>query len=492
MRIEDLYPGLNLENKQVEFKKFLSFGKDETTKTYKQIKWLKTIAAFYNSEGGKIYVGVDDKTRTIVPIDAKTADEQILLVRQECQEKLNPPLCPKIDTVPIVINNETRYLITLEVIHSNRLPVMLKEGHGYSIYVRKYGYTELATPEEIRSLVLKDEKTSFDYLLTDEKYNPNDFSLLKEEYSHNHEGKILQDKTLGLKNFFDQNEYLRNGAVLFKDDYDGDKTNISIVKWPSLDRGSSKILAIYKLKGPITKLISEANEKVSMLTTNGLIKTNDGEKPLIAYPQRSVLEGIANAFAHKNYWMEGVQIQVDIFLDRMEITSPGSLLSGKALKNEKNIGSIIPQHRNKLIASILNLVGMIQGLGTGFDKIENDYSLADANHKPYINSDDESFTLVLPDLTYGNGVINESNNKVEIYVPGMVISQGEKELLSYCYLSSKSVSEIASKLGVKVSTYLKEKIIGELVANGLLVKVNQRPAKYIASHSLVKIMSASN
>lgn len=174
-----------------------------------------------------------------------------------------------------------------------------------------------------------------------------------------------------------------------------------------------------------------------------------------------------------------------------ELATPEEIRS-LVLKDEKNIGSIIPQHRNKLIASILNLVGMIQGLGTGFDKIENDYSLADINHKPYINSDDESFTLVLPDLTYGNWIINEANNKVEIYAPGMAISQNEKELLSYCYLSSKSVSEIASKLGVKVSTYLKEKIIGELVTKGLLVKVNQRPAKYIASHSLVKIMPTSN
>lgn len=49
MRIENLYPELSLGNKQIKFVKSLPFSKDET----KQIKWLKTIAAFYNSEGAR-------------------------------------------------------------------------------------------------------------------------------------------------------------------------------------------------------------------------------------------------------------------------------------------------------------------------------------------------------------------------------------------------------------------------------------------------------
>ena len=42
--------------------------------------------------------------------------------------------------------------------------------------------------------------------------------------------------------------------------------------------------------------------------------------------------------------------------------------------------------------------------GTGFEKIEKEYREADLKHKPYIFSRQNSFSIVLPDLTYEDGI----------------------------------------------------------------------------------------
>ena len=46
----------------------------------------------------------------------------------------------------------------------------------------------------------------------------------------------------------------------------------------------------------------------------------------------------------------------------------------------------------------------MEAAGTGFDKIVEDYKDADEKHRPFISSASDHFTLVLPDLTYVDGI----------------------------------------------------------------------------------------
>ena len=57
-------------------------------------------------------------------------------------------------------------------------------------------------------------------------------------------------------------------------------------------------------------------------SANGFKKEDTGRSDYISYPPRSVMEGIVNAIAHRNYFMSGSQIEVNMFKDRLEITSP--------------------------------------------------------------------------------------------------------------------------------------------------------------------------
>ena len=57
-----------------------------------------------------------------------------------------------------------------------------------------------------------------------------------------------------------------------------------------------------------------------------------------------------------------------------------------------------------MISSILVACNVMEAAGTGFDKIIEEYKETDGAHKPYIYSSSDHFTLVLPDLTYENGI----------------------------------------------------------------------------------------
>lgn len=233
-------------------------------------------------------------------------------------------------------------------------------------------------------------------------------------------------------------------------------------------------------------MIVKAQDTVLTLSGSGIIKTNEGEKAFSAYPARSVLEAVANAFAHRNYWIDGSQIQISIFHDRMEISSPGSLMDAQFQRRNKDISHIRPRHRNKVIADMLMLLGLVQGLGTGFGKIVDDYHGADDLHRPFVDSDENGFVLTLPDLTYGKGVLEHNEIIPEIRVSSIEISDSEEKVLAFCYYSRHTTKDIAAYLGISVSTYL-SKLLSKLVENDLLIQTDKSPKAFMANREYVKV-----
>lgn len=166
--------------------------------------------------------------------------------------------------------------------------------------------------------------------------------------------------------------------------------------------------------------------------------------------------------------MFGTEIEFDLFPDRLEITSPGSLLGGKNLHHELDIGALRPKRRNELICRVFELVHFMEAKGTGLDKISQDYALADARHKPFVSCDDDSFTLTLPDLSYQDGVIGVENPYPSIHLLMPIASLNDEKILSCCYAKERSLAEIASYLGVSPSTHLRKEVLEVLVSKGYL------------------------
>ena len=206
------------------------------------------------------------------------------------------------------------------------------------------------------------------------------------------------------------------------------------------------------------------------------------------FPLRSIFEGLVNAYAHKNYFFNNTPIEVDIFINRLEITSPGSLINNIYLYNEKNISDIQPTRRNDLICSILSNCKYMEKEGSGFDKISQDYLLYPEKYKPFVTSNEKYFKLVLPNAN-SFGISENKDEILSVTTPfDKNLSERDKKILGYCYEEAKTIEEIASKIQMKVSTYLRKTILGNLVNLRLLKENTKSKANiYLANRELVKL-----
>ncbi|MBQ0001488.1 MAG: hypothetical protein KBT01_08155 [Clostridiales bacterium] len=134
-----------------------------------------------------------------------------------------------------------------------------------------------------------------------------------------------------------------------------------------------------------------------------------------------------------------------------------------------DLSGLISKRRNELITSVLVDCNVMEAAGTGFDKILEEYAEADENHKPYIYSASDHFTLVLPDLTYVEG-ISDSDIPEITFIPVPKGTEQDEKVLAFCYQKAHKVAEIAEYLGISNSTYLRNKILGNLETNGYLEK----------------------
>ena len=69
-----------------------------------------------------------------------------------------------------------------------------------------------------------------------------------------------------------------------------------------------------------------------------------------------------------------------------------------------------------MICSILEMCKYMEKKGSGFDNIEEDYSVYDEKYAPFITSDSSSFTLTLPDVTYKSGLVDQDAESPDVYV----------------------------------------------------------------------------
>ncbi len=84
------------------------------------------------------------------------------------------------------------------------------------------------------------------------------------------------------------------------------------------------------------------------------------------YPEIALRELIANALIHQDFQISGTGPMVDVYSDRITITSPGSLLPGK--RPDRLIGAT-PESRNETLASAFRRFHICEERGTGFEKV---------------------------------------------------------------------------------------------------------------------------
>lgn len=433
------------------------------------VGWLKTIAGFANAYGGEFYIGVEDKTNKLIGFDRTAADNERNYFNNQVNEHLMPRPQMKISFIRYEVNNSERFIIRVQIPQSVIRPIVLKMKGIPAIFMRRDGFTNGATYEEIIEMSIKSKNTQYDVLTSNEKYNSDNFTILKAFYAEHNDGKSLTEKALQSMGFFDENGYLANGAMFFADNYSENKTEVMCSVFSGFNKGSERIISVNRYKGNIIATINAMMEFVLLRMNRSMRKLGDTRTNLDAYPKRALFEAVINAVAHRDYYLDGTQIQVDMFRDRLEITSPGGFYRGEQFGKTFDLSGIISKRRNEMISSILVSCNVMEAAGTGFDKISEEYREADAEHRPYISSASDHFTLVLPDLTYDDG-LHEIGLPVLDFVPVPNGTEHDEKILSFCYSKARKVSTIAEYIGLSDSSYFRKKILDNLVNYGYLEK----------------------
>ena len=191
MYLEEIIDDIQLESDKVECKSKLN--RDDI------VGWLKTIAGFANAYGGDFYIGVEDKTNKLIGFDRTSADNERNYFNNQVNEHLVPRPQMALSFIPYVINEKERYIIRVRVGESLVKPVILKYKNIPSIFMRRDGFTNGATYEEIIEMSVKSKNTQYDILTSDVKYDSSKFTMLRDFYSAHNDGKNLPEKQLQLQ-----------------------------------------------------------------------------------------------------------------------------------------------------------------------------------------------------------------------------------------------------------------------------------------------------
>ncbi|MBQ7436544.1 MAG: putative DNA binding domain-containing protein [Oscillospiraceae bacterium] len=357
MNLEELRRG---ETKNVEFKVELP---------KKAERYTKTLVAFANTQGGKLVIGVDDDTHEVVGVDADDLFEVMDSIANVVSASCEPQIIPDI-TLQTTEDGKTLVIVTVAP-GANRPYYLKAEGRDNGTYIRVAGTTRHASPEKIRELILEGARASWDeqpcigFEVTD-----NQIEALCADIQAYRKKAGLPDRAVTRTQLMnwkllketDGKFQASNGFVLLTSDwFQFSKTQCAVFKG---ERGSA-FLDKRTYDGPVYRQIDEAVEFVLRnirlrAEIVGLLRRERYE-----LPEEAIREMITNAHCHRQWTAESC-IQVAIYDDRLEVTSPGGLYNGLTYEE------MIQGHsrlRNRALANVLNQMGLIESWGTGILRI---------------------------------------------------------------------------------------------------------------------------
>ena len=133
------------------------------------------------------------------------------------------------------------------------------------------------------------------------------------------------------------------------------QSRIFCTRWNGLDKGSIFEDAIDD-KEYSGNLISLLDNGLTFVKNNSKIKwkkTNTGRDDMPDYPERAVFEAIVNALIHRDYMILGSEVHIDMYDDRLEITSPGGMFDGKRIQ-EIDISFMFLRHVKSFISDVFH------------------------------------------------------------------------------------------------------------------------------------------
>lgn len=165
---------------------------------------------------------------------------------------------------------------------------------------------------------------------------------------------------------------------------------VDLVAYAGTDR-ADPVLSAGEAKGRLDEQVSRAEGWLRSLGRTeryeGLLRSDAWIVPLPAFR-----ECVVNAVAHRDYALVGSKVLVEVFDDRVVVTSPGALPNHKRPESVLAGGS--PRSRNEAMASVLFDLGLMESRGSGYPRIRRAMREFNGTEPILVNERDERWVRV--------------------------------------------------------------------------------------------------
>ena len=359
-----------IENKTTEFKR----------EYMDDIKY--AVVAFANTEGGKIYVGLNDDGSVCGVADT---DATILRITNTIRDSIRPDVT--MFTECNVENMDEKRVIVLTVQRGTARPYYLA-GKGIrpeGVYVRQSASSVPASEAAILNMIKEtsgdryEDARSINQQLTFEK---------AEDYFAKHHLPFGDQQKRTLNIIGTDGTYTNLGMLL------SDQC-VHSIKLAVFDGSKKSIFRDRKeLSGSLLTQLEDAYSYIDQFNRTraefeGLNRIDKRD-----YPSEALREALLNAITHRDYSFSGSTL-ISIFDDRIEFVTIGGLVRGLTF-NDIMLG--VSALRNQNLANVFYRLKLIEAYGTGILKINESYD--GCSQKPQFEVTDNAFKITLPNINY--------------------------------------------------------------------------------------------
>ena len=424
-----------LEDKNTEFKR----------EYVEDIK--KTLVAFANTDGGNLYIGIDDDGNAV---EVNNIDGVMLQVSNVIRDAIKPDLAMFCDITVETVQDKKVVKITVNRGTARPYYLSAKGIRPEGVYVRQGASSVPASESAILSMIRETAGDSYE-----------EARSLIQELTFNEANIVFENKQIPF------GEAQKRSLGLIGED--GTYTNLALLLSDqcthtvkiAVFEGEQK--TVFKDRrefcGSLLKQLNDAYQFIDQFNhthahTEGLYRVDKR-----AYPMEAIREALLNAIVHREYSFSASTL-ISIFDNRIEFVSIGGLARGIS---QSDILLGISIARNKKLADVFYRLHLIEAYGTGMPKIIEAYR--EYGLEPHIEISDNAFKITLPNT---NAAVKET--RVEL-------TENEQGVLSVLKEGIKSRPEIQKALGFSQTTTIVA--IAALLDKGLIIKVgNGNKTKY--------------
>ena len=336
------------ETNRIEYKRELSEGLE------------KEVVAFLNyREGGIIYIGID-KEGKIVGVQDTDSDQ--LKIKDRLKNNIRPSALGLFDIVSE--ERDGKEILKIIVASGSEKPYHLKK-YGMSekgCFIRLGSAAEPMSQKQIEELFASRTRNSIGKI----KAHRQDLNFEQLHIYYQEKQKPLNKQFRKNLELTTTDGDLNYAAYLLADE---NNLSVKVAKYKGdtrvdlMESNEYGYCSLVKATKSVLDKISLENRTITQITQKE-------RKEHRLWNAIALREAIINAFVHNDYTRE-IAPKFEIFNDRIEITSAGSLPDGLS-KNEFFEGFSIP--RNKELMRIYKDLDLVEQLGSGIPRILESYN----------------------------------------------------------------------------------------------------------------------